>query len=173
ALAEVQRMQDWIGFLQGVHGSGRTTLQLDSAEVQQLVALAGAAYDRPATFITNLLCFGYGICRPPSTGGDDGTPKSLPRTELPAAGKLVQALLAIHPNPADAWVAFDYDLLVPPDDAQLVIRDITGREVYRKVLLEARQQVVWDTRMMAPGTYTATLINGKQLLRSEKIVIRQ
>jgi hypothetical protein len=172
-LAEVQRMQDWIRFLQGVHGSDRTTLQLDSAEVQQLVAMAGSTYDRPATFITNLLCFGYGICRPPSTGGDDGTPKSLPRTELPAAGKLVQALLAIHPNPADAWVAFDYDLLVPPDDALLVIRDITGREVYRKVLLEARQQVVWDTRMMAPGTYTATLINGKQLLRSEKIVIRQ
>ncbi|MDX9751984.1 MAG: hypothetical protein RBT71_12965, partial [Flavobacteriales bacterium] len=172
-LAEVQRMQDWIDFLQDVHGSGRTTLQLDSAEVQQLVALAGGAYDRPAAFITNLLCFGYGICRPPSTGGDDGTPKSLPRTELPAVGNLVQALLAIHPNPADAWVAFDYDLLVPPDDALLVIRDITGREVYRKVLQEARQQVVWDTRMMAPGTYTASLINGKQLLRSEKIVIRQ
>jgi hypothetical protein len=173
ALAEVQRMQDWIGFLQGVHGSGRTTLQLDSAEVQQLVALAGAAYDRPAAFISNLLCFGYGICRPPMTGGDDGAPKSLPRTELPAAGHLVQALLAIHPNPADSWVAFDYDLLVPPDDAVLVVRDVTGREVYRKALHEARQQVVWDTRMMAPGTYTASLINGKQLLRSEKIVIRQ
>lgn len=172
-LAEVQRMQDWIGFLQGVHGSGRTTLQLDSAEVQQLVALAGAAYDRPAAFISNLLCFGYAICRPPMTGGDDGAPKSLPRTELPAAGRLVQALLAIHPNPADAWVAFDYDLLVPPDDAVLVVRDVTGREVYRKALHEARQQVMWDTRMMAPGTYTASLINGKQLLRSEKIVIRQ
>ena len=172
-LAEVQRMQEWIGFLQGVHGSGRTTLQLDSAEVQQLVALAGAAYDRPAAFISNLLCFGYGICRPPSTGGDDGTPKSLPRTELPSAGHLVQALLAIHPNPADAWVAFDYDLLVPPEDAVLVVRDVTGREVYRKALHEARQQVVWDTRMMAPGTYTASLIDRKQLLRSEKIVIRQ
>lgn len=82
-------------------------------------------------------------------------------------------MLHVHPNPADAWVAFDYDLLAPPVDAVLVVRDVTGREVYRKALHEARQQVMWDTRMMAPGTYTASLINGKQLLRSEKIVIRQ
>ena len=165
-------MQDWIAFLQGVHADGRTTQQLDSAEVQQLVALRGEAYDRPAALIANLLCTAYGICRPPLTGGDDGTPKSLPRTAWSSAGAPPQALLSIHPNPADAWVALDYDLLVPPQDAALVVRDMNGREVYRKVLQQQKQQVVWDTRPVAPGTYTASLLIGERVLHTEKIIIQ-
>ncbi|MDX9751451.1 MAG: T9SS type A sorting domain-containing protein, partial [Flavobacteriales bacterium] len=171
-VAEVQRMQDWINFLQGVHADGRTTRQLDSAEVQQLVTLRGDAYDRPAALIANLLCTAYDICRPPLTGGDDGTPKSLPRTAWSSANAPPQAVLSIHPNPADAWVALDYDLLVPAQNAALVIRDMNGREVYRKALHHQRHQVVWDVRPVAPGTYTASLLVGERMLRTEKIIIR-
>ncbi|MDX9751452.1 MAG: delta-60 repeat domain-containing protein [Flavobacteriales bacterium] len=83
-----------------------------------------------------------------------------------------QALLSIHPNPADAWVALDYDLLVPPQDAALVVRDMGGREVYRQELRQQKQQVVWDVRPVAPGTYTASLLIGERMLRTEKIIIR-
>ncbi len=89
--------------------------------------------------------------------------------ELTAPG--VQALLHIHPNPASAWVAIDYDLLVEPSHAAIVIRDIAGREVKRIMLREQQQQVVWDTRQAPPGSYTATLLNKGRQLRTEKFII--
>jgi hypothetical protein len=171
---ERQRMLDLIAFLEGVHGDGRDETQLTGGEVSALQDLMGDAYDRPAAWISNLLCFGYGQCRPPLTGGEDnGDPKSLPYTPLPARGAAAQAVLDMHPNPASTWVAFDYDLLAEPTDAAIVIRDLTGRELYRKALQERRQQVVWDTRQAAPGSYTVVLLNSGRQLRAEKLVIRQ
>jgi len=173
-MLERQRMLDLIAFLQALHGSGRSALRLDSTEVASLQVLMGDAYDRPAALISNLLCFGYGICRPPLTGGEDsGEPKRLPYTPLPTKGAAAQALLKAHPNPANTWVAFDYDLLTEPAEAALVIRDITGREVYRTVLRDKRQQVVWDTRQATPGSYTVVLLNAGRQLGTEKLVIRQ
>ncbi len=83
----------------------------------------------------------------------------------------VQALLHIHPNPASTWVAIDYDLLVEPTHAAIVIRDIAGREVKRILLREQQQQMVWDTRQALPGSYTATLLNKGRQLRTEKFII--
>ena len=84
----------------------------------------------------------------------------------------IQPLLHIHPNPANTWVAFDYDLLVPPKDASIVVRDLTGRTVYRQDLREQLGQLVWDTRQTAPGTYTATLYSGSRPLRTEKLILQ-
>jgi hypothetical protein len=50
---------------------------------------------------------------------------------------------------------------------------MTGREVKRIILREQKQQVVWDTRQAAPGSYTAVLLNSGRQLRTEKIIIRQ
>lgn len=170
---ERQRMLALIDLLADVRGSGRTVMQLDSTEVASLQAMMGDAYDRPAIRISNLLCFGYGQCRPPLTGGtEDGDPKALPYTPLPADGAIAQAVLSLHPNPASTWVAIDYDLLTEPTDAVLVVRDLTGREVFRKALHQHRQQVVWDTRHAAPGSYTVVLLNNGRQLRAEKLVIR-
>lgn len=98
-------------------------------------------------------------------------PKSLPRQ--PGADRLqpINSLLHIHPNPANTWVAFDCDLLVPPKDASLVVRDLTGRTVYRKDLREQMGQVVWDTRQVAPATYAATLYSGGRALRTGKSIL--
>ena len=87
------------------------------------------------------------------------------------------AHLRLHPNPAtlsgaEAWVAMDYDLLVPPQDAAILIRDMTGREVKRFLLRDTKQQVVWDTRSTAPGSYTVTLQQQGRQLRTEKLIIR-
>lgn len=171
---ERQRMLDLIAFLETLQGTGRSEMQLSTAELATLQAMMGQAYDRPASWISNLLCFGYQHCRPPLTGGEeDGVPKSLPYTPLPAKDIAVQAALSIYPNPANSWVAFDYDLLVEPTNAAIVILDLTGREVYRIVLNESQQQKVWDTRQAAPGSYTVVLLNNRQQLRTEKLIIRQ
>ncbi|HQV51121.1 MAG: hypothetical protein IPI00_09310 [Flavobacteriales bacterium] len=81
--------------------------------------------------------------------------------------------LAIHPNPANGWVAFHYDLLVPPTDAYLIVQDLSGRELYRLQLLEEKHQIVWDTRSIGAGTYIVSLVNKERDLRSEKLVIQQ
>jgi len=107
------------------------------------------------------------------TGGeDDATPKALPYTPLRASFAETQAVLRIHPNPASTWVAIDYDLLVEPTDAAIIIRDMTGREVKRVVLREQQHQVVWDTRQAAPGSYTVVLQNKQCQLRAEKLIVR-
>jgi hypothetical protein len=171
---ERQRMLDLISFLQVLQGSGRSESQLTSGEVAALQALMGDAYDRPAAWISNLLCFGYQVCRPPLTGGEkDGDRRSLPYTPMAGNAVLTEAALSIHPNPASTWVAVDYDLLVEPTEAAVAIRDLTGREVYRRTLTERKQQVVWDARQIAPGSYTVVLLNGGRQLRAEKLIIRQ
>jgi hypothetical protein len=169
---ERQRMLDLIGFLQGVHADGRTEADLDSSEVATLQTLMGDAYDRPAAWISNLLCFGYGICRPPLTGGEDhGEERSLPYT--PSTAAATQAVLDLRPNPATNWATVEYDLKAVPDQAELVVRDATGREVFRTRLSEQRQQVLWDTRQAAPGSYTVVLLNSGHQLRAEKLIVRQ
>ncbi|MBP6313106.1 MAG: exo-alpha-sialidase [Flavobacteriales bacterium] len=171
---ERQRMLDLITFMGTLVNNGKNEMQLDQGEVQSLKNMMGTAYDRPAAWISNLLCFAYQDCRPPMTGGTfDGTAKALPRANEPERAAVVQAQLTIQPNPASAWVAFDYDLLVPPTDAYLVIRDLSGREVHRKAILEQKHQLLWDTRLIGSGTYIVTLVNKERDLRTEKLVIQQ
>src|SRR5690606_32733694 len=102
-----------------------------------------AAYDRPANWISNLLCFGYDICRAPLTGGDGRGQTKLLRVSSaqPAPG----AELEIYPNPAASWVTFRYDLQSEPEQAELVVRDAAGRTVYSVALQASEQQQLWDT----------------------------
>ena len=52
------------------------------------------------------------------------------------------------------------------------VRDATGREVEMIPLSRAEGQTVYDTRQLAPGTYTVDLTNGDQHLQSTKLVVR-
>lgn len=52
------------------------------------------------------------------------------------------------------------------------MRDATGREVEMIPLSRAEGQTVYDTRQLAPGTYTVDLTNGDQHLQSTKLVVR-
>lgn len=169
-VAEQQRMLDLIGFLEGVHDQDRDESQLDSTEVATLQDLMDQAYDRPAEWINNLLCFGYDICRAPLTGGDDRVqPK---RLQAGQGGPVPAARLDIHPNPASTWVAFNYDLQAAPDQAELLVRDAVGRVVYRRTLQATVHQQLWDTREIASGAYTVELLNAGRELRTEKLIVQ-
>ena len=139
---EQQRMLDLLAFLGPIHADGRNNAELNVDEVRDLEVLRGSDYDRPATWISNLLCFHYGICRAPLSGGTDG-PKSLSRWTTGSLKRTAQAGLLIHPNPADTWVAFTCDLMAPADHAALVVRDMAGREVWRASLQGTQEQAVW------------------------------
>lgn len=66
----------------------------------------------------------------------------------------------------------DYDLHAAPDQARLLIRDMTGREVARLAVKAAQGQLVWDARAVPAGTYAAELFNGGVRIRTEKLVVR-
>lgn len=170
-VAEQQRMRGLIAFLGNLHAQGGSEADLDSTGVAALEGLMEDAHDRPANWISNLLCFGYGRCRAPLTGGDNRPqPRLLPQA---GADTPTSAVLSIHPNPASSWVAFNYNLQTQPDHAELIVRDATGREVYRAALQASEQQQLWDTREVASGTYNAVLLNGGRELRAEKLIVKQ
>ena len=56
-------------------------------------------------------------------------------------------------------------------DAWLAIRDIAGRELARIPVAQADGQAVWDTRAVAPGTYTVELMNAGASLSTVKLVV--
>lgn len=170
-LSEKERMLAYIGFVQGVQGTGRTMGELDSTEVQQLQTLINGKHDRPAVWAQNVLCFHYGLCRAPYTGGDDLAPKALPYTPL-AEETPERPVLTILPNPASVYAVLNYDLKANADKAHLLIRDIGGREVTQRTLGYQEGQVVLDTRRMPPGVYTIELHNAGQRQLTEKLVVQ-
>ncbi len=170
-LSERDRMLALIAFLQTIHATGRDASEMDSGEVAQLEALVNGKHDRPAVWAQNILCFHYGMCRAPLTGGDDVAPKALPYTPL-ADLEVVRPSLHLHPNPASTWVAFTYDLLSEPKNAAIVVRDGIGREVARHTLRTREGQVLQDTRELAPGAYTVELLDNKARKRVEKLIVR-
>ncbi len=129
------------------------------------------AYDRPAEWAQNILCFGYGECRPAPSGGDDvGGLKSLHKPFINSSTTIPS--LSVFPNPATAFATFAYTLPQVPKDAWLAVRDIASRELARIPVAQADGQAVWDTRAVAPGTYTVELMNHGASLSTAKLVVK-
>ncbi|HRD51932.1 MAG TPA: hypothetical protein PKY96_04715 [Flavobacteriales bacterium] len=172
-MLERQRMRDYIAVLAAAKADGRSEAQLTTGEVEDLQGLVVDAHDRPATWISNLLCFHYQICRAPLTGGSIGGPKANRQHPAPSVAGTTMGLLSVHPNPASTWAAVDYDLMADPEDAAIILRDISGRVVHRTRLSDRRRQLALDTRAVSSGSYTICLINAGRELVTEKLVIRQ
>ena len=80
--------------------------------------------------------------------------------------------LSVFPNPATAFATFAYTLPQVPKDAWLAVRDIASRELARIPVAQADGQAVWDTRAVAPGTYTVELMNHGASLSTAKLVVK-
>lgn len=170
-LTERDRMLAFIAFWEGVAQSGRSEAELDSAEVSQLEGLVNGAYDGPASRAQNILCFHYGKCRAPLTGGGEEAPKAMGQAAATTEAAMAQPRLSVYPNPATHWAALDYDLLGEPDRAMVVVRDAVGRPVDQLTVGSAQGQLVLDTRPLARGLYTVELINAGQVLHTEKLIV--
>lgn len=172
---ERQRMLAYINFLQGVYNTGRDETALTTAEVNQLEAIIAGQYDRPATWAQNLLCFGYGRCRPPLTGGAGSAKRFVPSSSTQASGPAESAapLLRAEPNPANTYTTFRYRLPKwEGGGASIVVRDIMGKEQKRFPLSAAEGQLLWDTRDTAPGTYTVELVSASERQATERVVVK-
>ncbi len=170
-VSEKDRTKQFIGIVQGYRNGGRSEAELNEGELNALRALAADAYDRPAEWAQNILCFGYGECRPAPSGGDDKGGLKAMRKPVGASQANTPAL-SIFPNPATVFATFAYTLPRTPGAAWLAVRDITGRELARIPVAQAEGQAVWDTRTVAPGTYTVELLNDGASLATIKLVVK-
>jgi hypothetical protein len=62
-------------------------------------------------------------------------------------------------------------LVVEPQRAQVIVRDIAGREERRYPVLNKEGRILWDTRSVEPGTYTVELIDGARRLVTTLVVV--
>ncbi len=169
-LTERDRMLAMIAFHETLEGTGRTLAELEVAEVDQLEAMIGGAYDRPATWMQNVLCFLYDRCRTPMTGGDGEAPKALMH-QWSDSSMSPGSFLKVQPNPAINWAAMNYDLQAEAISALIIVRDALGRPVEQFTLGGRQSQVVLDTRPLAKGLYMVELQNGGRILQVEKLMV--
>jgi len=169
---EVKRMMDYIGILTAAHEDERGAYQLDSAEVAELDALILDRYDRPAIWISNLLCVVYGHCRPPMTGG--GGEPQMRHLPLPVEAEAnTWPRLTVLPNPATTTTAFTYQLKQEPQDAWLTVTDLMGRPVHRIRLVQKAGTVNWGIQNMAVGVYMVSVTDQGKVLLSEKLAVQR
>lgn len=144
--------------------------ELTEAEMDQLEITVAVTNDRPGTWASNILCFHYNLCRPIPSGGEGEAPKSHHRGTTPAA-IAVQAL-RLYPNPTSAWVAVDVDMPAARDRAQLRVLDTLGKVVVQRTLAQTEENVVLDTRELAPGLYLVELYNAGQRVGGEQLIVQ-
>lgn len=169
---EKDRTKQFIGIVQGYRNTGRSSAELDENELTALRNLRDGYFDRPAEWAQNILCFIYGDCRAPRTGGDEEGELKRAGNSLSMEGN-TPIPLAAFPNPADAWTTLQYRLDGMPQEAWLVFRDVTGREVARTQVKQQEGHQVWDTRQVVPGTYMVELSNAGRILGTAKVVVKQ
>lgn len=172
---EQQRMLTWIAFVQGVITNNRALeYDLTPEELDQLEALIGEEQDRPAVWISNLLCYHYERCRTVHTGGEEmqGDPKSL--TNKPTvADQPATAELTLAPNPAINWQSISYKLPANERTGDIVIQDLAGRVVNTMWISGPQGQLVWDCRVVPSGTYTCRLYSASGAQLAAELIIVQ
>jgi hypothetical protein len=170
-MLEKQHMVQLITFVSDVAASDGDLAQLSTAQLSTLTALADQAYDRPSRWARNILCFHYGECAPPLTGGEDEAPKALfaPRRAFAAE---MENPMKLAPNPARNWTACTYRFTGDVTQATLTVKDALGRTLQVHRLSAAEGQVILDTRSLGAGMYTVELLQGTRILQVEKVMVQ-
>ena len=167
---ERQRMLTYIEVLADAADDGRNAYQLTTQEVNALENMATDHYDRPSNWAYNLLCYVYGKCRAPWTGGE-ATPKSRSYQTATAQTTALHALF-VQPNPARTWVAFNYRFAPTTVQASIVVHDLAGRVVHQERVSGTDGQVLWDIRDVGPGSYTVSLVADGATLSTERLIVQ-
>ncbi len=170
-LTEKTRTKQFISMVRGWRNAGRSDAELQQTDLNALHNIMDGYYDHPANWAQNLLCFGYGDCRAPQSGGKDDGLKAM-RKPVNQAAKAEPAL-SVFPNPANTFATLAFDLKGTPNKAFLSIRDIAGKEIAQLPVTDAMGQTVWDTRSVAPGAYTIELVNAGVIQSVAKLIVKQ
>jgi len=168
--------ESMVGFLEALemlHDEERGVHDLDSSEVASALQAMDGKYSRGWNRISNLICFHYGECRPPLTGGSK-VPKSLlpvSAAEEPLAQPADR--FRIYPNPAHTQITLDYHLQDTEGTRSAHIHDLSGREVGFSPMQGDVGLLTLDIAHFAPGLYVLKVIAGNRVVHMEKFVVQQ
>jgi Pregnancy-associated plasma protein-A len=168
-LAERDNGLAFVAALSAAHSAGHDVLHLTTAEKAAFRSVAAVGCDRPAQWAQNILCYGYGECTGPCTGGAATQRSHIAARKEPAAPPVP---LVIYPNPAQSFATLAYELTTVAKDAVLVLRSVEGAELQRIPVFTTKGQYLLDTRAYAPGTYTVDLVNGGDRITTQRFVLK-
>jgi Secretion system C-terminal sorting domain len=169
-LTERQDALDYITAVKTIRQAGRNMQQLTAADKTSIRAIANRGCTRPAQWAQNILCFGYGECWAPCTGGA-ATTRSMEQVPPEASIVEVGTSLVLYPNPTNAQVTVQYTLAGAAQNAMLVLYNVDGREVKRLSLASQAQQVNLDLHDLAAGSYSVVLQNAGKLAGVQRMVV--
>jgi len=148
----------------------RNIMQLDSTEIAYLIDFADNSTGTARVAARGILEFGYGYeyCDCPVLGDTLVWKNSGGWYDEPDDNNGL--IINIEPNPARTWVAFNYKLPAYADKANLIITDISGKEIAVLTVNTKQGQKVWDIRKIERGVYLYTLKAGS-VSKSGKLII--
>jgi hypothetical protein len=138
--------------LRGINSSLQT---LDSAQLASLISFSQGDINTAKCQVLNALCFYYGICTEKDYFLSEWSRmmNSNAPTSLNFDADKIDASVFVTPNPASSYTSIIYKISSVNAPAILVISDITGREEIRFNLVEATDQLYWDTSNVLSGMY--------------------
>ena len=155
------------------HQQNRNALQLDSTEVADLETIADSSNSIAGAQAQSLLNFAYGYNYfnfpiPAKPGEKSGKVKDFGSVDH---NNQKENHVTAHPNPANQWVAFDYNLPYPAENATIVIRDVSGKTVTILRVNRSYGQTIWDTRGKTSGIYFYSLEVNGNIIDKRKLII--
>ena len=148
---------------------------LDSAQLASLISFSQGDINIAKCQALNALCFYYSICTEEDYSLNEGNRmmNSNAPTSLNFDADKIDASVFVTPNPASTYTSIIYKISSANAPAILVISDITGREEMRFNLVEATDQLYWDTSNVLSGMYYYSLIVGNKNISNGKIVVKK
>jgi hypothetical protein len=170
-VSEQQRMLSYITLLSNAATNSRDAANLTASEVAQLQGLSAEHYDRPANWISNLLCVYYGECRSPRTGGEFGGDKNRLLGGYPKQDD-ARDEITLAPNPTQTWSTVTYNLVSEPSDGLITVKDATGRVLLIERMTGKEGQVVLDTRGLAQGVYLVECSSKGVIIQTDRLIVQ-
>lgn len=176
-VAEWQSYRDFYGLRAGLWTADRTYMDLDSTDLAVLRSMVEESTGRPAVMAGNILCFFYGECIVDTARTIGAEEVSFRRSgqdlhfssEQITKGKYI----FISPNPADDVLNIRWDIPEEKANLVLVLKDITGK-AYRQVRIQGKYgSLNWNISAIPAGVYICDLLSGRDVLDSEKVMIRR
>jgi hypothetical protein len=156
--------------------SNSSLQNLDSAQLASLINFSQGDINIAKCQALNALCFYYSICTEEDYSLNEGNRmmnQNAP-TSLNIDADKIDASVYVTPNPASSYASIIYKIAsVMSGPAILIISDITGREEMRFNLVEATDQLYWDTSNVLSGMYYYSLIVGNKNISNGKIVVKK
>ena len=134
----------------------------------------GENHDHAWNRISNILCFHYGHCRPPLTGGELEEPAlvALPAVQQAHQFPETVPVFRLYPNPTRDLAMLDYVLTDDEGQAFVRVRDLMGREVLVRPMLGTTGRVELATRSFSPGLYVVEVTVNGAAVHAAKLMVQ-